>query len=359
MISEPGALADLISRIAPLSEIALDTEADSLHSYFEKLCLIQLSTEHEHVLIDPLAGCDLQPFFDAIENKRLVFHGADYDMRLLNRAVRFGAKNVFDTMIAARLCGHKELGLAALVAKFFDVKLSKASQKANWALRPLSPQMVEYAMNDTRYLLELARIIEQELTNLGRVAWFEESRDRMMSAARETKVRDDSKAWRITGSSALHPRAQSILRVLWQWRDAEARAWDRPPFHVLGNEDLLRIAESAVKGEAFSTPRMSGRRRKSFEVVLALALHIPENEWPQPLKSRRKRADRAQTLRFEQYKKTRDRVAIELDLDPSIIAPRGALEAVAADPSNNALMHWQRQLLGLDPLPQPAADAAA
>lgn len=350
MIADDASLGELVAGLAGSAQIALDTEADSLHCYFEKLCLIQISAEGGHWLVDPLAKLDLQPLFDLACSKRLVFHGADYDLRLLRRVGTFEPDNLFDTMIAARLCGRAGLGLAALVEEFFEIKLSKASQKANWAIRPLSKQMVEYALNDTRYLLEIAAKLEADLRRLGRWAWFEESRDRMIASTRETKERDDNKAWRISGSSTLSPHAQAVLRILWFWRDSEARAWDRPPFHVMGNEDMLRVADQVSKGDAYSAPRMNGRRRKSFEVVLALALQIPESEWPKHEKTRRKRATRDHLERFDALKKVRDEVAAGLGLDPAIIAPRGALEATAADPASPALMNWQRELLGL-PIP--------
>lgn len=366
MIASESALAELIGRIAHEPQIALDTEADSLHSYFEKLCLVQLSTPGEHLLIDPLCGIDLQPLFSALGGKRVVFHGADYDLRLINRSFRFDAPDLFDTMIASRLCGRKELGLAALVEHFFGVKLSKASQKANWALRPLSAQMEEYARNDTRYLLQIGATLEADLHTLGRWEWFVESRDRMMAAAREQRTRDDNKAWRISGSAALTPRAQSVLRILWQWRDSEARAWDRPAFHVMGNEDLVRIAQRAADGHPVETPRLTNRRRKSFEVVLALALGIPESEWPKKEKTRRKKIPRDQIERLDNFRAARDKAAADLQIDPAILAPRQALEATAENPSCDALMNWQRAILGLPPAaPETAAvpsgtdDAAA
>ena len=348
MIADPDRLAELVGKLAGSTQIALDTEADSLHCYFEKLCLIQVSADGGHWLVDPLAGLDLQPLFDVACSRRLVFHGADYDMRLLRRVGTFEPENLFDTMIAARLCGRTGLGLAALVEDFFGITLSKASQKANWAIRPLSDQMVEYALNDTRYLLEIADKLEADLRRLGRWEWFEESRDRMISSTRDVKERDDQTVWRISGSSALSPRAQAVLRILWFWRDAEARAWDRPPFHVIGNEDMLRVADQVSKGSDYSTPRMNGRRRKSFEVVLALALQIPESEWPVFEKVRRKRAPKDYLTRFDALKTIRDAAATDLGLDPAIVAPRGALEAIAADPASTALMNWQRKLLGLD-----------
>jgi ribonuclease D len=352
LIADETSLAELVGRLAGADQIALDTEADSLHCYFEKLCLIQISADGGHWLVDPLANLNLQPLFDTVCGKRLVFHGADYDLRLLRRVGTFEPANLFDTMIAARLCGRSGLGLAALVEEFFSIQLSKASQKANWAIRPLSEQMLEYAINDTRYLLEIAASLEADLRRLGRWTWFEESRDRMIASTRDTKERDDSKVWRISGSSALSPHAQAVLRILWFWRDSEARAWDRPPFHVMGNEDMLRVADQVSKGDAsYATPRMNGRRRKSFEVVLALALQIPESEWPRFEKVRRKRAPKDHLERFEALKKIRDVAAANLDLDPAIIAPRAAMEATAADSESPMLMNWQRELLGLSPLP--------
>ena len=347
MIADQKALEELVGELHSQQRIAIDTEADSLHCYFEKVCLIQISSGPGHWLVDPLANLELQPLLDVVCSRRLVFHGADYDLRLLRRIGNFEPVDLFDTMIAARLVGKSGLGLAALVKEFFGIELSKASQKANWAIRPLPPEMVEYAHNDTRYLFEISDRLESDLKNLGRLDWFTESRDRMIASAREVKERDDNTVWRISGSSGLSPRAQAILRVLWFWRDSEARAWDRPPFHVIGNDDMLRAAQQIADGGKFSSPRMNGRRRKSFEVVIALALQIPESEWPKIEKVRRKRISKEQADRSEQLKKVRDRVARDLALDPSIIAPRAALEATAADISSNVLMSWQRRLLEL------------
>lgn len=351
MIADASGLEELLDRIGDLPVIALDTEADSLHCYFEKLCLIQLSTPHENVLIDPLADVPLQPLLDAVTDKRLVFHGADYDLRLLRRIGHFEPRDIFDTMIASRLCGSDQLGLAALVERHFGTKLSKSSQKANWARRPLPQEMIDYAINDTRYLLPLCELIEAELHRLQRWEWFIESRDRMVAASREVRERDNETVWRIAGSSRLSPRAQSVLRVLWFWRDTEARSWNRPPFHVMSNNDLLRIAEAAAAERPFSTPRMANRRRRSFEVALALALQIPEEEWPKVERKRGKRRTQEQLRRFEELKAVRDRIAKEINIDPAILAPRGALEAVSIDPMTPALMNWQRRLLNLEPLP--------
>jgi ribonuclease D len=355
LIASPAALDDYLSGLREQPVVALDTEADSLHCYFEKLCLIQsgwgedpqsgLATELR--LIDPLAGLPLEEFFAALRGKTVLFHDADYDLRLLRRSGDFPDGGIFDTMIASRLCGEPQLGLAALVEKYFGVVLSKASRKANWAQRPLSPQMTEYALNDVRYLPQLASILEARLEELGRTEWYRQSRDRMLRGTRETRQRDEENLWRINGHAALSRRGWAFLRSLWRWRDAEARGWDRPSFHVLSNESLLRLADEASRGGRFSRPRLPQARLTRLEEALAEAAALPEDQWPQVIRGVRLRATKQQVDRFNQLREHRDKVARRIDLDPSILAPKAALEAVAYGKEEVPLLPWQRELLGL------------
>lgn len=345
LIEDNCGLTKFLSRISSLPDVACDTEADSLHCYFEKLCLIQISTPFETVLVDPLSQVDLKLLFSGLCDKRVVFHGADYDLRLLARTGEFHPRKIFDTMIAARLLGYEGLGLAALVGRFFDVRLSKTSQKANWALRPLPPQMVEYAVNDTRFLLPLAKILEAEIVRLGRQEWLRQSLERMCISIKNPKEKDWMNAWQITGSAALSPAAQAVLRALWIWRDQEAREWNRPSFHVMSNEDLLKIVTLSTKGKPFSTPRFPHSRHKRFEETLAAALRIPEAEWPVRKKKLRPRPNQQAAKELERLKKLRDTVAEREKLNPAIIASRGVLEAIAFQGDFSGLMDWQRQLL--------------
>ncbi len=347
MIAGDSAFRDYLARLAAQPSVALDTEADSLHCYFEKLCLIQSGWGDDLQLIDPLAELPMADFFKALEGKEILFHDADYDLRLLRRHGEFPDQNIFDTMIAARICGESQLGLAGLVEKYFGITLSKASRKANWAQRPLSDQMVEYALNDVRYLPELAGILSDRLEELERTEWYRQSRDRMVRGTRETRQRDEENLWRLTGYAALSQRGWAILRALWHWRDSEARLWDRPSFHVLSNENLLRLAEEASKGGKFSRPRLPQPRSTRMEETLEAALALPEEEWPKVIRGVRVRSTKEQIDRFNSLRDHRDRVARDLGLDASIVAPKAALEAVAADPSASMLLPWQRELLGL------------
>jgi Ribonuclease D len=166
LISKPEHLADFTTRLDTHKVIGLDTEADSLHSYHEKVCLVQVCSPDGYFLVDPLAeGLDLSAFYASLTPHTVIIHGADYDLRLLGRHPSFEASDIFDTSIAARFLGLEQIGYAALVQKFFEVTLCKASQRADWGRRPLPPRMEEYALNDVRYLLPLAEILENNSRN--------------------------------------------------------------------------------------------------------------------------------------------------------------------------------------------------
>jgi ribonuclease D len=347
LIDTAPALAALNSDLAGFNPIAVDTEADSLHCYFEKLCLIQISFDERDLLVDPLASLDLQPLFEVLASKLLILHGADYDLRLMRRTGFSEPGAVFDTMIAARLTGHMEFSLAALVKQYFGIELVKGSQKANWAKRPLSPQMEAYARNDTHFLITLAGILENRLRELGRWEWFEQSCAKAVATARIDKERDLETAWRITGSNDLQGRAAALLRALWFWRDAEARSSDRPAFHVLQNEKLIEAASRLDRGEQVSFPHFSPSRHRRFAAAAEAALAIPPEEWPRPIRKPRIRPTPEQERFFAKLKTRRDAAATQLQLDPALIAPKTTIEQIAADPESASarLLPWQLALL--------------
>jgi ribonuclease D len=349
VIASDSELADILPRLGPLERVAVDTEADSLHCYFEKLCLIQLTFDGQDYLVDPLAPINLQPLCTMLAQKEIVLQGMDFDLRLLRRSFDFDAREVFDTVIAARMLGLMEFSLAALVQQYFGVTLAKGSQKANWARRPLPREMEEYARNDTRFLLPLAAKMEEQMQALGRVEWFRQSCQRALEQTKVSRERDPDEAWRIAGSGTLPGRTGAVLRAIWQWRDGEAQQADRPSFHILQNSAMIEAAKQFVEGETPEFRHLSERRRRGFLAAARAALDLPESAWPQ----RPPRVNRVRTRDFdkkvEELKRRRDQHAKELGLEPSFIAPRNTLEALAADPSRSetGLVPWQRELLGL------------
>jgi len=197
VIASVSQLAELLPQFEKVDRVAIDTEADSLHCYREKLCLLQVSLPGRDYIVDPLADVDLAPLGTALERKEIVLHGADFDLRLLRRGLNFAAQRIFDTVIAARLLGIREFSLAALVKRYFDVELGKGSQKANWARRPLSARMLEYAMNDTHYLLALVERLESQLKQFHRIDWLRQSCQRAVEQAAVERARDKHELWRI------------------------------------------------------------------------------------------------------------------------------------------------------------------
>ena len=348
MIATAEALLDFLPLLAPHGRVGLDTEADSLHCYFEKLCLVQLSLPGHDVLIDPLAGFSLAPLYDALKDKELILQGADFDLRLLRRSGGMDVERVFDTVIAARLTGKLEFSLAALVSQYFGITLAKSSQKENWARRPLTEKMSAYAINDTRFLLPLAGKLEHELHALGRWEWFVQSCAKAVQGAKITRERDTENLWRISGSVDLRGRSSALLRALWTWRDEEARAGDRPSFHVLRNEELLDAARRIDAGESVSYRHFSPGRAKRFHAIVEAALALPQSEWPVPVRKPRVRPTPEEEKRFHELKKKRDAAAAQQNLDPSLIAPKATLEALASDPGSveERLLPWQRELIG-------------
>ena len=245
MIDTEAKLAAYLPVVRDAEWVALDTEADSLHAYPEKVCLIQISTVAGDELIDPLAQMDVNPLLDALGAHALIMHGADYDLRLLRKHHEFVPGAIFDTMLAARLLGQRQFGLSSLVEHYLGVKLEKGSQKANWARRPLTERMERYARNDTHHLKPLSDKLKLELEHKGRLAWHEESCVRLVGECAQSRPIDMDSVWRVKGSHTLSRPALAVLRELWQWRESEAVAVNKPPFFILQHEQLVRIADIA------------------------------------------------------------------------------------------------------------------
>ena len=384
LIATDAGLSELLKKIEAADRVGIDIEADSLHSYREKLCLLQISVptvagivdagsdlgpashSRDHppsrsyggtsqsrlqydVIVDPLADLDLEPLRQALESREIVLHGSDYDLRMLRRGLNFIAHKIFDTLIAARLLGIREFSLAALVKRYFGLELPKGSQKANWAKRPLPARMAEYAINDTRYLLPLAEKLEAELDSYQRGDWLRQSCQRAIEQAAMARVRKNDESWRVGGSGSLKGLAAAVLRALWQWREREAEMADRPPFHILQNEKLLHAAISFASGDVPDYKHFSPRRREAFREAARTGLATPESDAP-VLRRRFGTRPTAETVRCtEELRRRRDKSAEELGLEPSFIAPRGTLEAIAADDrrATSLLVPWQRELLGI------------
>ena len=337
-------------RLGTTPWIALDTEADSLHAYPEKVCLLQISTPAGDELIDPLANINLAGLLEAFAGHELIMHGADYDLRLLRKHHDFVPRAIFDTMLASRLLGITQFGLTHLVAQYLGVTLEKGSQKADWAQRPLTERMENYARNDTRYLKPLSDRLKSELDAKGRLGWHQESCSRLITDCAQLRQSDPNLVWRVKGSHRLSRAALAVLREVWNWREAEAISANRPPYFILRHENLVELAAAAAGGhsvERLIPHKFSDHRRAGLIKAVKHGQAVPIQQQPEPVRQTMRRVSDRDKVRALELQQRRDVRAAELGIDPTLIASRATLLDLAEDwnAHQSELMNWQRELL--------------
>lgn len=360
MITTTQGVKELSERLQNEQIVACDLEADSLHRYQEKVCLLQFSTPNFSALVDPLAGPDISSLLPimAAPAIRKVFHGADYDVRSLHRDFGIEIKNLFDTMIASQFLGEKDLGLAATLKKRFNVIVNKQSQKADWSRRPLSPEMLNYAAMDTSFLIELHQQLEEELRIKGRLAWVTEELS-FLEQVRVTTRKPGPFFLRYKGASRFDSRTLAVLEELLRFRDEQACRMDRPPFKVVGNETLAELATkrpqkindfAGIKGlnESLIQRHGSGLLR-----AIVKGCAIPETELKSYPLSPRPSRDPRKDARLKRLKQWREKKASELSLDPGILANNTLLIALAELPDGSPIAetiprNWQRELFAAE-----------
>ena len=341
--------------------IALDTEGASFHRFVDRIYLLQLSTSTHEAVIDPLPIGTPARLGALLEDPAIevVLHDADYDLRLLHQDYGWRITNLFDTRVAAQLLGLRAFGLAALLEQYFGMKLDKKHQRADWSMRPLTADMLDYAAQDTRHLLALRDLLAAELEKKGRMHWAREE----FLRAEDTKWDPDAAEnafLRMKGARDLTRRELARLRELTRWRDSIAAELDRATFRVAGNEtlfDLVRLAPTTRDGlfgvKGFPRGMSESRAADALEAIHR-ANALPEADLPRFPKSARWDKDPEFDERVARLKAVRDVVAEELGLDPGVLCSRDRMEAVARRNPRHVdelqeipeLRRWQAEVLG-------------
>ena len=339
--------------------LALDTEGASFHRFVDRIYLLQLSTDTHEAIIDPLPIGMPARLGALLEDPQIevILHDADYDLRLLHQDYGWRVTNLFDTRVAAQLLGLRAFGLAALLEQFFGIKLDKKHQRADWSMRPLTADMLDYAAQDTRHLLALRDRLRDELERKGRWHWAAEEFARAEGTRWDPETGDGF--LRLKGARDLTRRELARLRELVRWRDGIAAELDRATFRVAGNEvllDLARLAPTsrdalvAVKG----FPRgMSESRVQEALAAIGRGNAVAEAELPRFPKAPRWDRDPEFDDRVARLKAVRDVAATRLDLDPGVLCSRDRLEAVARRQPKHVdefveipeLRRWQAEVL--------------
>ena len=332
-VAGPTAMRRMIDDLSRRARIAVDTESNSLFAYHEQVCLIQFSTEQDDYLVDPLANLDLEPlgpiFADPAIEK--VFHAAEYDVICLKRDFNFSFANMFDTMLAARILGRPGLGLGTMLEQEFGVQVDKRLQRANWARRPLTRDMMTYARMDTHYLLPLSDILKKELASSSRFELAEEDFRRLTRIPAGSHENGGGSCWRIPGAQDLTPRQAAVLLELCRYREERAQAMDQPPFRVLPNQTLLEIAQimprkrSDLNNITGLSPKLIDRHLHGLLAAVERGIVGPPAYRPMI-----NRLNEEVIWRLDSLKNWRKLTAREMRVESDIILPRDVLEIIAA-----------------------------
>lgn len=339
-IDDPQRVGPLVRALASGEPFALDCEAAGFHRYTDQLCLVQITTaDGTDYIVDPItfdvSGILRGPIEDP--DVPLYMHGADFDMRLLDRDLGIRPRGLFDTQAAASLLGEPGLGLASLLEKHLDVKLAKKYQRADWARRPLPEDMLDYAAADTRYLHDLVSILRAGLDETDRALWAEEE-FRELESIRWEEPEDEDPVTRVKGARDLGPREVAALREALEWRDGIARSLDRAPFRVAHDRILVEIAEQPPSDvqELSRMKGMNGRlaREAGGDLVerLERVRNLPHDDlvgYPPPTRNGPGRPPPEVEERMDRLKRVRNRRAEELGIDRGTLLPNASLLEIA------------------------------
>lgn len=342
-IEDGAGLRATVERLRGEPLLGVDTEAAGYHRYFDRMSLVQLSSREENFLVDPLAVEDLSPLRELFEDPAVekVFHDADYDLRILDRDAGMGIRGLFDTQIAAAFLGERQLGLGNIVERYLGLKLPKEYQRADWAERPLTAGMMEYAATDTAHLPDLRDRLKEGLEEKGRLHWAEEEFLRREQTRWSEPDETREAFMRIKGARDLSPRGLAILRELHAWREEVARERDQATFRILSNQALLELS-AAPRGSVGELSSVTGisegmaqRRGRDILAAVQRGQAVPEDELPRWPRGPRFERDLEQEARVEALRDARARAADRLELDAGFLVPRATLEEIAkAEPAD-------------------------
>lgn len=246
LIEQPAALHNMLADLQRSRQVAIDTESNSFYAYYERICLLQISTLDRDYIIDTLALRDISALGEVLANPGVekIFHAASNDVLGLKRDFQFQIYNLFDTAIACKLLGCRQLGLAKILEEHFGVQLNKKWQRCDWGKRPLKEEQLAYARLDTHYLISLRNRLGAELND--QELWDQASEAFAKACEQEAqeKTFQAENFIQIRGAHTLDATGKHILRALYVYREQEARRRDRAPFRIISNDALFRLAQA-------------------------------------------------------------------------------------------------------------------
>jgi len=337
-VDHPQKLHEVTEELLAQDIIAVDTESNSLYAYQEQVCLIQFSTREKDILVDTLALPDLSLLGPVFHSDKImkIFHAAEYDLICLFRDYGFQFKFLFDTMIAARTLGYQKIGLGSLLEKYFDVRMDKKYQRANWGRRPLKPEMLEYARLDSHYLIPLAEILQKELRESDRWPLAMEDFNRLTQNIEDTTESNEDDFWNLRGARDLNSRQAAILKAVYQFRESQAEKQNRPSFKVVSHQALVDIASKGPDSpEALKKlPSLNHRLVDHYGKGLINAVHEGEKASPENPPFNNRPPD-AVLNRMDALREWRKMAGRNMDVPSDVVLPREVLNRIARENPND------------------------
>jgi ribonuclease D len=327
-------LEEVVAELRREPRIAIDTESNGFYAYQERVCLLQISSAREDFIVDPIAVSDISALGElmAAPGIEKVFHAGEYDVLCLKRDCGFTFANLFDTMIAGRLLGAKELGLAAAIRIYFGVTLSKKLQRADWGIRPLSEAHLKYAQLDTHYLLRLSEILKAQLREKGRAADAAEACAELCELEPVVRGFDPDGFWRLTGRNRLSGRQLACLREIYLLRERRAKSLDRASFRIMPEELMVRLAADCPDSEAAlaKVRGMTPYLLRKFGGAILEALERGRAAPPpvEPPRTSLRRSNKERRI-FESLRQWRKEAAAREDVEPVVVLDTTALQEIA------------------------------
>ena len=360
-ITTDQTLKDACEILKTEKELAVDLEADSLHHFKEKVCLIQLASSRGAFIVDPLSITDFSPFKPVLEDSGIIklFHGGDFDIRSMDRDFGLKVNNLFDSEIACKFLGIQQRSLAALLKKHFDINLNKQFQRTDWSKRPLSQEMIVYGLNDVLHLAELCDILKEKLRNTGRLTWAREEFE-IQSRVRYENGEDLPLFLKFKGAGKMDRRTLAVLESLLQLRYVLAQKKDRPLFKVMGADALMRMARekpqtmNQLQGTRALSPKQMPMLGKACLKAVSTGLKMPESELPVYPRKRSPRSSPKIPERIKHLKTMREKSSTRTGIEPGFLINNALISAIAhAGPAGPGelekipgLRNWQMEVLG-------------
>ncbi|MBF0242771.1 MAG: HRDC domain-containing protein [Desulfamplus sp.] len=366
LISSNQELKEVCQELTSQTKIAMDLEADSMHHFKERVCLIQMADSKRNYLIDPLTITDFSPLKPICETAAItkIFHGADFDIRSLDRDFDIKISNLFDTEIACRFLGIQKRSLAALLKKHFNLNIDKSFQKRDWSLRPLSKQMIEYSITDVAYLIELAEILKKKLIESGRLSWAMEEFE-LQTAVRYDGHEDSPLFMKFKGAGKMGKESLPILESLLQMRASIAEHKNLPLFKIISAESIatLTLRKPQSMNELKQSNALSPKQIAMYgeRCLEAIVKGLQESrsfskgvKVPNSPKKRFLDANLAEPEKVKSLKDLRQSISEKTGIEPGFLINNATIAAIALSKplSEEELLKiegtrdWQVELLG-------------